>query len=105
MLVVLDVLDRETHMPSEIKQLLQTIEDEHLAARRGLTGLASVARHDFIQSKQERIDACHNRLLELVGPRATEFVVDIIDSADLLYDCQQARLQMQEQYRKENAHS
>ncbi|MGH2478308.1 MAG: hypothetical protein ACRDHW_01430 [Ktedonobacteraceae bacterium] len=74
-------------MASEMRQLLQRIEDEHLACRRGLTGLASVARHDFIQAKQERIDQCHSRLLELVGDGATQFVADIIDAADLLYDC------------------
>lgn len=78
-------------MPSEIKQLLDRIEQEHLAARRGLSGLASVARHDFINAKYQAIDQCHNRLRELVGPDATKFVAEVIEAADLLCDCQQAR--------------
>lgn len=83
-------------MPSEIRQLLEQIEAEHLAARRGLSGLASVARHDFINARYQAIDQCHNRLQELVGTGATKLVAEIIEAADLLYDCQQERERLRE---------
>lgn len=76
-------------MASEVKQLLERIEAEQLSMRRGLTGLASVARHDFITARQQNIDQAHSRLLELCGPCATTFVHMIIDQADLLFDAEQ----------------
>lgn len=84
-------------MPSEIKRLLETIENERLATRRGLTGLASVARHAFITARQTTIDQAHARLIELCGEKATDFVEDTIQNADLLYDCQQLKEQLREQ--------
>ena len=84
-------------MPSEIKRLLEQIEEEHLACRRGLTGLASgTARHEFINKKQQQIDLHHGRLIELIGPTATERVAEILESADLLFDCEQAGLDVQQ---------
>ena len=77
-------------MPSEIKRLLEQIDTEQQAMRQGLTGLASVARHDFIQKKQAIIDQAHQRLHELLGDAATQFVADIIDSVNILCDCQEA---------------
>lgn len=83
-------------MPSEIKQLLTRIEEEQLAMRRGLTGLASVARHDFITARQQNIDQAHSRLLELCGPQATKFVQTTIDQADILYNVEQARIRIRQ---------
>lgn len=86
-------------MPSEIKRLLEQIEQEHLACRRGLIGLAEgTARHEFINARQQKIDQCHTRLLELTGETATECVAEILEAADLLFDCEQARLHMQKQH-------
>lgn len=76
-------------MASEVKQLLERIEAEQLSMRRGLTGLASVARHDFITARQNNIDQAHSRLLELCGPSATTFVHTIIEQADLLYEAEE----------------
>ena len=78
-------------MPSEITRLLNQIDQEQQAMRLGLTGLASVARHDFIQAKQARIDACHSRLIELIGEKATELVDGVLESINYLYDCREAR--------------
>lgn len=83
-------------MASEIKQLLVRIEEEQLAMRRGLTGLASVARHDFITARQQNIDQAHTRLLELCGPQATSFVQTTIEQADLLYGAEQARIRIRQ---------
>ncbi len=82
-------------MSSEIKHLLAQIEAEHLACRRGLSGLSSgTARHEFINKRQQQIDAHHSRLLELIGDSATQRVAEMIECADLLFDAQQARLSM-----------
>lgn len=78
-------------MPSEIAQILQKIEMEQQAMRQGLTGLASVARHDFIQAKQARIDEHHARLIEVIGEKATELVDGVLESIYFLYDCQNAQ--------------
>lgn len=86
-------------MPSEIRQLLQQIEEEHLACRRGLSGLAEgTARHEFINARQQKIDQHHTQLLALIGETATERVAEILEAADLLFDCEQARLHMQKQH-------
>ena len=87
-------------MPSEIKQLLERIEAEHLAARRGLYGLASVARHEFITVRQNNIDACHTRLREIIGEKATEIVAEVLECADLLYEVEAYRLGLQEGVRQ-----
>ena len=88
-------------MPSEIKQLLDRIEQEHLAARRGLYGLASVARHDFITARQKNIDACHARLPELIGGKATAIVAEVLENADLLYEAEAYRSGLQELHNQE----
>ena len=59
--------------------------------RQGLTGLASVARHDFIQAKQARIDTYHARLIEVIGEKATELVDGVLESINFFYDCQEAQ--------------
>lgn len=84
-------------MPSEIKQLLVRIEDEQLAMRRGLVvELSSVARHDMIDHHQRNIDQAHLRLIELVGPQASQFVATTIELADLCYAAEQARKHIRE---------
>jgi hypothetical protein len=53
---------------SEVARLLNQIEQEYQASKRGLEGLASgTARHDFINQKTENIGKHHERLVELVG--------------------------------------
>lgn len=89
-------------MPSELKRLLDTIEEERLATLRGMNGFASgTARHAFIQSKRAKIDQCHQRLIELVGDEevVTKCVMEIIDCADCLFDAEQWRAKCLEQER------
>lgn len=80
-------------MPSEYKRLLETIEAERLACWRGLNGLASVARHEFILAKDNSIAACRNRLVELIGDEKVvdQVVHDIVECADMLYEAEKWR--------------
>lgn len=84
-------------MPSEIKQLLVRIEEGQLAMRRGLVeGLSSAACHDMIDHYQRNIDQAHLRLIELVGPQASQFVATTIELADLYYGAERARKHIRE---------
>jgi hypothetical protein len=54
---------------SDVARILQQIEQEYQASKRGLEGLTSgTARHDFIQKKTENIGQCHEQLTKLIGP-------------------------------------
>ncbi len=63
---------------SAVAQLLQQIDQEYQAAQQALTGLASgIARHDFINAREERIAMLHQELASLVGKyEATRMVVE-----------------------------
>jgi len=53
---------------SMVAQLKQQIASEYLAAKQGLSGLASgTAQHRFITHRMERMSMCHDELKELVG--------------------------------------
>lgn len=53
---------------SEVARIRQQIELELLALRHGLTGVASgYARHDFINSRMDRIGLCQRSLARYVG--------------------------------------
>ena len=90
-------------MPSEIKQLLERIEEEQLAAYRGLTSYAVVSRHDFINTRQKNIDTSYKRLSVLVGEEvATSLTVELCNCAYLLYQKEQWIAQVrQEQLERE----
>lgn len=64
---------------SEIARLLQEIDEAYQAAQWALTGLAyGMARHDFINTKEERIAICHQKLTTLIGPEeATALVAGV----------------------------
>jgi hypothetical protein len=54
---------------SDVARILQQIEQEYQASKRGLEGLVSgTARHDFIQKRAETIGQCHEQLTKLIGP-------------------------------------
>ena len=55
---------------SEVARILQQIDLEYQAARRGLTGLAECARHAFITARMENIGRLHAQLQGLVGEQA-----------------------------------
>jgi len=60
---------------SEVARLLAQISEAYEAAERGLHGLASgPARHQFINSKLERMSTLHDSLHALVGEQAIVLV-------------------------------
>jgi hypothetical protein len=55
---------------SEVRRLLEQIDAEYAAAKRGLTGLAQgVSQHEFITKRMERVSELHSELSEIVGSR------------------------------------
>lgn len=56
-----------TNNTSEVARLMQQIELETEAARQGLMGLASVARHEFINAKYEHLMAYGDQLAPHIG--------------------------------------
>ena len=55
---------------SEVRRLLEQIDAEYAAAKRGLNGLAQgVSQHDFITRRMERMSELHSELSEVVGSR------------------------------------
>ncbi len=47
---------------SEIARLREQLRLEYESAKRGLTGLGAVARHDFITKRQQNIEGCFSQL-------------------------------------------
>ncbi len=64
---------------SEVARLLCEIDEAYQAAQWALTGFAcGTARHDFINTKEERIAVCHQELTTLVGQdEATALVAGV----------------------------
>lgn len=60
---------------SEVAALRQRIAAEYEAAFNGLYGLASVARHEFIEAKYHRISELHEQLVDHVGEDAAITIV------------------------------
>lgn len=52
---------------SEVARLLRQIDMEYEAVERGLTGLAEVARYEFIIARMETIGRYHEKLQGVVG--------------------------------------
>lgn len=64
---------------SEVARLLEQIDAEYEAARRGLKGLAGgTTRHAFIQARMEHIGQMHSQLQSLVGDQAIALIADRI---------------------------
>jgi hypothetical protein len=58
----------ENECKSEVARLMRQITLEYEAAANGLNGLASgMAQHAYITAKMQRMGACHNELITLVG--------------------------------------
>lgn len=65
---------------SEVARLMRQIELEYEAARRGLTGYAITAKHEFITARMERIGEHHSALQELIGAqKAIHFLVKVFE--------------------------
>jgi hypothetical protein len=66
-------------MQSEVRQLLQQIEDEYNAGKYGLSGLSQgTAQHQFITKRVENMQRCQEQLIALVGiEKANEMVSEV----------------------------
>lgn len=60
-------MSTEKENRSEVARFRAQLAAEYEAARRGLTGYAVMARHDFIQARMERMGECHQELVKLLG--------------------------------------
>ncbi|GER89048.1 hypothetical protein KDW_32100 [Dictyobacter vulcani] len=68
--------------PSDVVRLLELIDAEYTAARRGLSGTASgVSQHQFITSKMERMELLHQELRTHVGEQAMVLITQTIDAS------------------------
>jgi hypothetical protein len=54
---------------SEVARLREQIAQEYQAAESGLLGLASVARHRFIEARMHMIEGYRQQLTTLVGEK------------------------------------
>lgn len=73
----------DTSMPdnqSEVRRLLQRIEQEYQAAQAALNGYAVTARHDFITARLENMGRARDRLQQLVGDKATRLMAECIEA-------------------------
>ena len=63
---------------SEVARLLQQIEAEYEAAKRGLSGLSfGAARHDFINARMDQVAVCLEQLVAHLGEEeATRLIYD-----------------------------
>lgn len=65
---------------SEVAQIRQQIANEYVAAKWGLSGLASgYSRHQFITARQESIGVLHSQLQTIIGQdQAIQVVVEAL---------------------------
>ena len=65
---------------SEVAQIRQQIANEYVAAKWGLSGLASgYSRHQFITARQESIGVLHSQLQTIIGEdQAIQVVVEAL---------------------------
>ncbi len=54
-------------MNSDLQRLIQQIDEEYAAARRGLNGLSATARHEFIRARYRKADMYYEELVRAVG--------------------------------------
>lgn len=65
---------------SEVRRLLQQIEQEYQSAQAALTGYAITAQHEFITARLENLSRAHNHLQQLVGADATRLMIECIEA-------------------------
>lgn len=76
-------MSEQENMPSnrtesDVRRLLETIDREYQAAQLGLSGLAQgLSKHEFINSRMEKLGDIHEKLVDLVGKeRADQLIVE-----------------------------
>ena len=68
--------------PSDVARLLDLINAEYDAARRGLSGTAlGVSQHQFITAKMERMELLHQELRTHVGEQAMVLIAQTLDTS------------------------
>lgn len=65
---------------SEVAQLLKRIEEEYVAATRGLTGLAATAKHQAISARMENLERLHEGLRTVVGDEAMKLIAERLNT-------------------------
>ena len=82
---------------SDVRSLRESIEETYLAAKRGLSGVAMVARHDFIQKKMEVIDGSFRELAQLAGElTASELIITTFELAEAKYALEQEKAALEQ---------
>ncbi len=64
---------------SEVQRLLAQIETEYLAATRGMSGFAAVAKHEAITARMEQLGKLHENLRAIVGNDATRLMAERLE--------------------------
>ncbi len=72
-------MERQTNS-SEVAQLLNQIENEYLAAQRGLIGFAESAMHAAITARMENMGRLHEDLHTLVGDDAIRLIAEHLET-------------------------
>ncbi len=65
---------------SEVARILQQIETEYVAARRGLTGFAESAKHAAITARMEHMGLLHQDLQAIVGNDAIRLIAERLEA-------------------------
>jgi hypothetical protein len=65
---------------SEVAQLLAQIETEYIAARRGMSGFAEIAKHAAITARLENMGRLHAHLQEIVGEDAIRLIAERLET-------------------------
>ena len=82
-------------MPSEIKCLLDAIEQAYLTMCRETENISdTVARNACIMTHTRRIATYRTRLIEIIGDSAVQRVSEIIESAAMLHKAELVRRNM-----------
>lgn len=64
---------------SEVTRLLEQIEMEYIAGKRGLTGFAESAKHTAITARMEHLGQLHQDLCALVGDDAIKLMAERLE--------------------------
>lgn len=69
-----------TFNQSEVAHILQQIEMEYIAARRGLTDFAQSANHAAITARMEQMGMLHQDLQAIVGNDAIRLIAECLEA-------------------------
>lgn len=85
---------------SEVARIKQEIEATYTAAKLGLSGSGSGAKHQYITARTERLGVLHNELQKIVGQQAitmlTETLANVPDKVTRKDVCNALRYELSE---------